>query len=152
MSPEKALYEFLKTAVAEAEEDSPLYGAQVLPTVYHQPQQPIAIRVGNCDSTLSPRVAGMTEQDALCVVEILSRVPDEIEPEEYLEARERAREAQLAAAQFLLDDPSLGNRVCDSLLLDSTRAFGSLKTSKNAVALIPVLINPSGRHRATLNL
>ena len=145
MSPETAVYHYLKNAAETAAANTALFGVEVLPTVYHRVESGAAIRIGNCESSLSPRADYVTELDALVPIEIIAPVADDSDAYQFVAAREKCRAVQLAVADLIFADGSLGQRACDSILLDGVRAWGSVKTQKNAVALLPVLINPTGR-------
>lgn len=145
MSPETAIYEYLKTAAATAALGSALAGVEVLPTVYHRADGNVVVRIGNCESSLAPRTDSLVELDAVVPIEIIAPVKDQSDAAEYVAARERSRAVQLAVANLIFADGSLGGRVCDSILLDGVRAWGSVQATKNAVALLPLVVNPTGK-------
>jgi hypothetical protein len=141
MSPEKALYEFIKLNVEAANSGDVLYGVEVCPTVYHSFNK-TAIRIGNCNSRFSRHYDQIVKEfDSKILIEILDKVGLD-ENADYSITCENVRSITLKIIEILLDDPTLGQGNCDMKIEDGIRQPVKLNGSPHYVALIPVVINP----------
>lgn len=141
-SPENALYEVLKAAVAAAPSGHPLELAAVHSTVYETINQDRSIRIGNCESLLHRTGNNeIGESDAQIPVQVTVRVAEE-SPEGFADARDAVRDIAKAVIRTLLDDETLGGEVCDLVIQPAFRGWATVRTTKYAAAVIPVVINP----------
>ncbi len=146
ISPENALYTVLKTAAENAVVGSALESAEVQPTAYSIIKEPQTIRVGNCESEFAPVGEIVKEFDADITLQILAKVEDAENPEDYPPARDIARWLAIRTIEILLTNKSLDGAVCDLLIRRAFRGWARIEGGIYAVVLLPVTINPTGKY------
>lgn len=145
-SPENAIYITLKTAAENAAAHTPLYLADVQPTVYATIRETKTIRVGNCESEFAPVGETVKEFDADIVLQILARVEDKEDAETYPAARDLARTMTIESVKALLAVPNLGGGACDLQIRPAFRGWSRVEDGICAVCLLPVRVNPTGKY------
>ncbi len=142
-SPENALYLVLKNAVDNANPVNPLYLADVHPTVYSVIDSVKTIRISNCESDFVPHYdESIEEYDARVPLQILVKVNDVDSPDSYVVARDLLRAVTMKVVGILLDDVTLGARVCDLKLNRAFRGWAKIQTAVYAVTILPIVVNP----------
>lgn len=142
MSPETILYNFFTAKVAAAVNPSSLVGLSVLPTQYSHKTE-FCLVIGNCASAFSPGPGDeMKEFNGRILLQILQKISDDVEAAEYVEAREKVREASLEITRLLFDFNSLDGNACQVEVEDGFRDYAEVKGNYYAIAIIPVVVNP----------
>lgn len=146
VSPPKAIYDFLKTAVQDAPVDAVLNDADVHPTVYSPIKEEKTIRVGNAKFDLAP-VGEVTKSfDVEITLQILTKVEDAEDAETYPAALDTVWSLAAETVNQINQDRSLGGRICDLLVLESFQGWARIEGGIFAVILLPVRINPTGKY------
>lgn len=143
---EVSVFEFLDAAVNDAAVESPLEGIAVHDTVYRpiEKNQPNGVRISDCVSTIAPEPGGgMKEYDAELVLACFAKI-EGADKKQRQDALKKVFEIQTAVIELLYSDGSLGGRVCDVLIRRSPRSFDVFEGNPYAVAMIPLVVNPSG--------
>jgi hypothetical protein len=141
MSPEKALYEFIRSKVEAANSGDILFEVEVCPTKYHTFAN-TAIRIGNCESEFVSVGDEVNEYDADILIEILDKIGLD-EKVGYVDSRERVREIAKEVCRLLFKYPHLNQNNCSLQLQKGFRSFAKENGSPHAVAIIAVIVNPS---------
>jgi hypothetical protein len=93
----------------------------------------------------APQGEVIKEFDAELVLQILHKVTDKDKAAVYPVALDAVRLMTIEVVK-ILTTTGLNGAFCDSLdILDGMRAFTTVETGINAVSLLPLRINPSGR-------
>ena len=144
MSVETALYEVLAAAIEAAEEDTPLFAAELHATLYDRISKPFGVRIGDGSFDLAPGPGGeIAEFDVLATVQIFARADSET-PAVITAAREKVRDLVIAVAQVLFDDVTLGGAVNDSRILGGQRGWANVQSVRHAVAELHLIADESG--------
>jgi hypothetical protein len=141
MSPETAIYEFLRDLV-----DGTLNGtsldAEVHPHEYSAIESGTFIRVGNCESQFSPGSEGLKETGANIVLQIVSSFNDVSDLQDVVLVRDKNRELSMSVADAFFNNDSLGGRVCSVKVERSWRGSSKIQGREYATVLMPLVINP----------
>ena len=140
------LFEFLQESVDAAVPEPVLYGIDVQDTVWRSitNEKPNGVRISDAVSTMRPDVGGgLKEFDAELQLVCFAKV-DGADLKERSSAMQRVYEIQQAITGLLLQDPELGDRVCDVDVERASRGFDTFDGKPYAVAMIPLTINPTG--------
>lgn len=167
MSPENALYEYLRDMVAAANptttppttppmgsgEEPPVPGptpstplpgplteAAVHATRYEEIKTAKAIRIGDAAVQVGPRLGSWKEFNGEILIEIVARVDNG----DHVQAREAVRSLSLEVVKALQSDPALGSRTDDTIVLGGSRGWARVKTAAYAVEVIKVVVDPHG--------
>jgi hypothetical protein len=134
MLAEKLIYQI----ISEAFEDEQI---DVCPTVFHNFTQ-TAIRVGNCESRLSPHFDGtIKEFNAKLRIEILDKVGTD-EAENYLISLEKVFDISVKLAETFLNNSGLAGAYCSLTLDECYRTVAKINGSPHAIAFMLITINP----------
>ncbi|QQS33495.1 MAG: hypothetical protein IPM50_02620 [Acidobacteriota bacterium] len=144
---EVALFDFLSDAVEAAIDDDiePLASLDIHDTVYRSMDKakPDGVRISDCISTFSPtNGTDLKEWDAEVQLVCYSRVKT-ANLKERQDALKRVFDIQSAVIDLIFADCSLGGRVCDVRVEPSPRSYDTIDGNAYAVALIPLVVNPS---------
>lgn len=140
MSPETALYEFLK---AKADASAAQSDLDVQSTAYQKLDSVKTVRIGNAETLFGlDSEGGVGEWDVDLTLQILRRVGDSDDPESFNEARDDATEIAKWAVGEIQDDDHLNGRVCGVNVYKALRGWAKILTASYAVILIPLRVNP----------
>lgn len=138
------LFEFLTEQVNAALPDDLISGLELHDTVYQSIRKDRGLRISDVTSTFSPTSIGTEkEYDALITIAAYSRVTGK-DKTERIPAMQDAFEIQQKVYELLRNNSTLAGRVCDLLLRRGARGYDVLDGEPFAVAMIPLVINPSG--------
>jgi hypothetical protein len=140
MTPEAAVFEFIRDLADGAVDPAPLAGAAVHATRYEPIQTATALRVGDAAVDVGPRSGVWKEFNAELLLEIVSRV----DGGDHVAARELVCEMSLAIAEAIQSDASLGGRVCEARIVAGTRGWARVQTTAFSVQVFRLLIDPHG--------
>jgi hypothetical protein len=143
MSPETAVYNILKNAAEKAAEDSPFFNVDIQPTVYSVVKETKTIRIGNCESSFAPVGETVKEFDADITIQILHKVADSENADDYPIATDAVRDLTMATANLFLERGLDGEYCNNYKLMPAFRGYSNVQTGVNATALLPMRINPT---------
>ena len=145
LSIEHKLFLFLQEALDDAPAEDPLYEAELHDSLHQVIKRDRGLRIGECRSLLAPRPDNaLDEFDARLTVTCFARVAG-ADKSERLAARDAVIGLASKVIRLVLDDPTLGGRVCDLLAGQVDREYASINGQPFALAKLPLVINPSGR-------
>ncbi len=143
---ELLVYEFLKASIEASVPGSVLYPLELHDTVYQTITKPFGIRVSDAVSDLMPDTGGgLKEFDADVHVVCFAKV-EGVNQKQRAAAVQAVFDIQRAVIQLFVDTQDLGGRVCDVIWKKTPRSYDVFDGKPYAVALIPLVINPSGHH------
>ena len=138
------LFDFLAEKLDLAVPDDVLFQIELHDTTYQKITKPRGVRISEAVGDLAPGPGGgLEEHDVLLILSIYSRITGK-EKTDRQPALADVFATTKAVCQLLLDDSTLGSRVCDTLLRRGSRGYDVLDAEPYAVANIPLIINPSG--------
>lgn len=142
---EDDVFDFLEEGAAAAVEGEPLFGAELHDTVYRPITKPYGVRVGDCDSDLTPSVEAEEvlefDVDLSIIIYSLVEGPDRRDRKA---ARARMVKLKKAVAKRFFDDPSMGGRVADSRIAKSQHGWDQWDSKPYAVGNLVLLVNETG--------
>lgn len=141
---EISLFDFLTDKISASAVDSVIYGLELHDTIYQLITKSRGIRISDVVGSFSPAgTATESEYDVFISLSCFAKVEGKNQ-----KARQPALtqvfDIQQAVYGLLRADASLGGRVCDSVLLRGARGYESLDSQPYAVAIIEMVINPTG--------
>lgn len=143
-SPSTIVFEFAEAVVAAAVADTILDNAELLDSAWQEITTDKGIVVSNSEFDLAPRQQNeISIYDALVIIGIYYRIPG-TDTTDRAEARDKCFEMAEALAAAIYDDMSLGDRVCDCLLLRATDGMKSSTSDTYAIINLPIILNPTG--------
>jgi hypothetical protein len=138
---EESVYQTLKNAVETAAVDSPLIGAEVYSTEFERINASYGFQIGDVECEFAPRISGdIDEYNAAMNLKVFVRVGDAT-PEKLVQSRTLLAGLMQAAVKIFLDDPNLGNTVCDVHVENGKRGWGKVESVRYAVGIIALKIN-----------
>jgi hypothetical protein len=138
------LYEFLRESFNALPQDHPLFEVELHDTVFQTIKTERGVRISEAVGDLSPGPEMVVkEYDVLVILTCYSRVTGK-EKTDRQPALIDVFAIQKAVYSLLIDDSTLGGRVCDSMLLKGGRGYDVLEGEPYAVSNTPIVINPSG--------
>lgn len=144
LSPSSVIAAFAAEIVAAAAEDAVLENAAVLDSKSQLIETKKGIVVSNAEYELAPKQENVISLfDALVIVGFFYEI-DGTEPDDRAAARDKCFELAEAFAQAVYDDMSLGNRVCDCLLLRAVDGWDNSTGDTFAIINLPIILNPTG--------
>lgn len=146
MSIETAIHDAIKVAIEAAVDGDALYDAELHDTLYARVTKLFGVRVGDVEASVAPTPGGekVEEFDATLPLQSFARVQGDT-AEARATAREQARGIARAVAKIFFDDPTLGGRVRDSLVVGLKCGWGQVQAAPYAVAVLMVLVNGTGQ-------
>lgn len=145
---EVLLFEFLEQKISESGSDEAIYGLELHDTIYQPIRKDRGLRISDTVGHFSPNgLMEENEYDVFVTVAAYSKVKGQDQ-----QARQPAMTdvfiVQQATYTLLRGDSTLGGRVCESLLRQGARSYDTFDGEAYAVAIIPLVINPSGQRYA----
>lgn len=138
------LYEFLRESIDALPQDHTLFELEVHDTVFQTIKTERGARISDAVGDLSPGPEMVIkEYDTLLIITCYSRV-NGTDKTQRQTALVDLFNIQREIYSLLLNDSTLGGRVCDSVLLKGGRGYDSLDGEPYAVSNMPIVINPSG--------
>ena len=138
---EESVYQTLKNAIEAAAVDSPLSGAEIYATEFERINAPFGFQVGDVECDFAPHLNGeIDEYNAAMNLKAFVRV-GEATPEKLVNVRTHLAELMRAVVKIFLDDPNLGNTVCDVRIENGKRGWGKVESVRYAVGMIALKIN-----------
>jgi hypothetical protein len=140
------LFDYLAECQNAAAVDDVIYPLDLHDTIYQaiKDKKPNGIRISDAVGDLAPEPGGgLKEYDVSVQIVCYAKVTG-TDKKQRQDALITVFAIQRAVCQLLIDDQSLGNRVCDVLIKKSYRSYDVFDGGPYAVANIPVVINPSG--------
>jgi hypothetical protein len=136
------LFDFLTEQFAAAPVGSTLDGVELHDTVYQKITKTRGVRISDAIGTLSPNAGGeLAEFDVQIILSCWSKI-DSTDIKNRQPALVNVFAIQKAVQQLLLNDSTLGGRVCDSLVRQSGRGYDKNDEGVFAVVNTPFVINP----------
>lgn len=138
---EESVYQTLKNAIETAAAESPLLGAEIYATEFERINAAYGFQVGDIECEFAPRLNGdIDEYNAAMNLKTFVKV-GEATPEKLVQARTRLANLMQATVKIFLEDPNLGNTVCDVRVENGKRGWGKVETIRYAVGIIALKIN-----------
>lgn len=142
------LFEYLKESIESAASDDLLYELELHDTIHQPIRRDKGLRVGDSVGDFGPQAGGtLGEYDVMVVLVAYARLKGQ-DQQARQPALRAVYEIQRAACDLILNDSTLGGRVCDTLIRRGGRGYDVLDGEVYAVANIPLIINPSGARYA----
>lgn len=140
---ETKVFEFLEEQIAAAAPDHVLAFLELHDTVYQKIRTARGIRISDCVSEFAPYGDDEKEWDAQITLSCYIRVEgkDKTDRQPALAA---VFDLQREVYRILRANPTLNDRVCDVLLRPGSRGYDSLDGEPYAVAMVPLIVNPTG--------
>jgi hypothetical protein len=141
---ENLIYQFLSGAITAAGVGTPLYGIEVRDTFYKDIKNDSGLAIGDATSDFGrgPGEA-IGECDAELIVAVYSRVMG-ANLKERAAARTKLYQIEGAVCKLLLDDETMGERVCTARPLRAVRGWNNINGKPYAIANIPIVFNETG--------
>lgn len=138
------LFDYLADAQAASAVDSVIYPLELHDTVYQTIKKDRGVRITDAVGDLAPEPGGgLKEYDVSVQIVCFAKVEGK-DKKQRQEALVAVFAIQRAVVQLLLDDQSLGMRLCDVVIQKGVRGYDVLDGTPYAVANISILINPTG--------
>lgn len=143
-SPSTIVYEFAEAVVSAAGIGTILEDAEVLDSAYQEITKDFGIVVSNSEFDLSPGQGNVVSIfDSLIIIGFYYRISG-LDTTNRAEARDKCFQMAEAFSQAVYNDMSLGNRVCDCLLLRATDGMKNTNADSFAIINLPIILNPTG--------
>ena len=138
------VWEFFADNIAEAVPEDVLYEVELHDTTWQKIMKPRGLRLTNSFGDMAPGPGGgMKEVDMHMQVAIYARV-EGTDQSARVPAMQKVYDLERKVCEMIYGDQSLGNRVCDVLIVKCIRDYDSLDGNPYAIANIQLIINPSG--------
>lgn len=144
-SPSTVLYEFLQSLVDAAPAGSILFGAEVLDSRWQEITSDKGLVVSNAEWEATPGdpMQQKVFADALLIIGFYRRISSN-DTSERRATRDECFAMSATVASAIYNDMSLGNRVCDALLLRAVDGDKSDTSDSYSIINQPIILNPSG--------
>ncbi len=144
------LVEWLEEILPNEPNDSVLKDAQILDSKFQAIEEDKGIVVSNSEWDFAPQQGGTAALfDALMILGFFVRIPS-ADTTERREQRDYVYQMAQLIATKMLDDESLGGRICDLLLLRAVDGMKSEDSESYAIINLPIILNPTGSQDYTL--
>ncbi len=138
------LFEFLQAACDASAAGGVLYELELHDTIYQSITRPRGIRISDAISTAAPDTGGgMKEYDAEIHIVCFAKI-EGTDKKQRQAALQQVFDIETAVVGLLYGDQQLGGRVCDVVIQKTPRSYDVFDGNPYAIALIPIVINPSG--------
>jgi hypothetical protein len=139
------LYEFVNDLVLAAQANTILFKdeTEVLDSAYQEITKDRGIVVSNSEFDLAPKQNGLGLYDALVILGFYYRIPS-ADTTERMEARDKCFEMTNVVTTELFRDETLGNRICNLLVLRAVDGMKNTNSDSFAIINLPVILNPTG--------
>jgi hypothetical protein len=147
MSARKLAYDWLKQERDAADDDTPLFEVEVLPSEFGKITKVKCIQVGPCTSKFAPLpgAAAMSEFDVRLTLIFVRRVAARDDPESYDSALEDVEVMAAEVARLLFGDSTMTGRVVDNETGDFPRMITQLDGHPHAIGNLQVFLNVIGQ-------
>ncbi len=143
MTPaEIQLFDFLTTVIGSAAQGDPLFNAELHDTVYQKITADRGIRISEATGEFSLGPGGVAnEYDVTIIIVCYARVTG-VKKQERQPALADVFDLVKRVFEVLMNDPTLGGRVCDLIVQPGGRGYDTFDGEPFAVANMPIVINP----------
>lgn len=139
---ELLMFDFLTEKVAAAPAGTTLDGLELHDTIHQTITKTRGVRISDAVGDTAPDVGGkVKEWNVSLELSCFTRVEGKNQKERAA-ALQAVFDIEMAIAQLLLDDPSLGGRTCGVAVEQTPRGYVEFDGKAYAVALIPIVVNP----------
>lgn len=145
-SPSTIVYEFANGIVQAAANGTILdkNETEVLDSAYQEITKDRGIVVSNSEFEFAPKQENeIGIFDALIIIGFYWRISG-IDTSDRAEARDKCFQMAEAISQEIFSDMSLGNRICDCLVLRATDGMKNTNADSFAIINLPIILNPTG--------
>lgn len=143
-APSTIVYEFIKEVISSASQNSILENAEVLDSAYQEITEDKGIVISNSEFDFAPKSVGVGLYDVLLIIGFYCRVSG-LDTTDRSEAINKCFQMAEALSDKIFNDMSLGNRVCDSLILRATDGMKNTASDSFAIINLPIILNPTGQ-------
>lgn len=136
------LFDFLTEQIAAAGEGDALFEIELHDTIYQSITRPQGIRISDATSYMSPTSDGVKEFNIDLQLVCFAKVEGKNKKERQ-DALTAAWRLQKATYGVLMDDQSLGGRICNGILVATgARGYDVFNGNPYAVGIIPLTLEP----------